>query len=244
MSNATLMKSPRGRSGTLTLALLLGMTGLAGAAEWPLLDQLGPDPNSIAGRGVWASQRFETSFAQYDIGVLDDFVVPPPGAQLATVEAVLGFWGGTGNFVNIQSYAVEVYSSVAAAARNLRGDVASFETATYANLVQPWGAGGYRQGKVTLDVAPGQMVLQPGRYWLAVIPRMVFSPQGQCGVSGSWLGDLNAAQANPGGAFGFPNGYQYITPPENAAFRISAVPEPGALALLVLAALLLGRRLR
>lgn len=226
----------------LTVAVMLSLAGLATADI--IFDQIGPNPNAVTGKNVFASQDFEASFNQYDIGVLDNFTVQAPGYKLTDVEAVIGFWNGTANFANITGYRFEVYNSTAAAAANLTGNVATATVATYSNLVQPWGAAPNRQGKVLLNLVPANITLPAGNYYMAVIPQMTFSGIGQCGISGSTMGDLNASQANPGGGFAFPGNWQPISPADNAAYRLSgvAIPEPTSLALLALGSLVLIRR--
>lgn len=224
------------------LALVLMLTAVSAvSAQVTLLDQIGTPTNYLG--NVYASQEFEAGFAGYNISTIDNFTVPAGGAlQLNTVEAIIGFWNGTASFTNIQNYRVEIYSSIQAAAANLTGNVAHYVAATYQSIVRPWGAGTFGEGKITLNVLPGNIVLNPGTYYIGVVPRMDFTGIGQVGVGATNLGDNNAWQANPGGAFGFPGNNQQISPATNAGYKITAVPEPASLALVALGALVLVRR--
>lgn len=225
------------------LALVLMLSAISVASADVLLDNIGTPANY--GGNVYASQEFEAAFAGYNIATIDNFTIPAgPGYKLNTVEAIIGFWNGPASFTNVQNYRVEIYSSVAAAATNLTGDKGHYVAATYTNIVRPWGAGTFGEGKITLDVNAGNIVLAPGTYYIGVVPRMDFTGIGQSGVGGTNLGDLNAWQTNPGGAFGFPGNKQQISPGTSAGYLITGtlVPEPASLALVALGALVLVRR--
>jgi hypothetical protein len=204
-------------------------------ADEVVLDQIGPDPTATENTGVIAaSQDFEADFDIYDVGILDDFVLDTD-FTLTSVEAVLGFWNGIADFVNIQSYRVEIYSSPGAAGSNLTGDVASLQGLAYDGLEDPFG-GSQNRGKVLFNV---DIPLEAGEYWLAVIPRMDFSGIGQVGVSGSEIGATDCWQANPGQGFGMGTHWQ---PGYSAGYRIMGIPEPASLTLLALGGLALLRR--
>lgn len=229
----------------LALAATFVSTTIA-SAQLTLLDQIGPDPSFTAlpaTGNLFASQDFQAAFDAFDIITVDDFTVAQD-VFLTDVEAVLGFFNtATGSFNNVLAYRVEVYSGPAAAAADLVGDVGTAVVpAVAAGVTQPWGViGTQNRGLVSLDIEAFSIFLTPGTYLLGVLPIMDFTTaNGQVGVSESTIGALNAAQANPG--TGFPFQYQAIAPANNAAYRISATPEPASLGLLALGALGLLRR--
>ena len=204
-------------------------------AQDVVLDQIGPDPSATENTGnVMASKDLEPAYDPYDIGVLDNFALDTD-FTLISVEAVLGFWNGIADFVNIQSYRVEIYSSPQAAGGNLTGDVASLQGLQADELMDPFGDSQNR-GKVLFNV---DIPLDAGEYWLAVIPRMDFSGIGQVGVSASEIGDPDCWQANPGGGFGMGTHWQAGY---SAGYRIMGIPEPATLTLLALGGLALIRR--
>jgi len=222
----------------LALVAMLGaVASMASAAV--IFDQIGGDPSYTvgAGKNVFASQEFEAAYSAYSIGVVDNFTVSGGIGSITRADAVLGFWNGTATYANITGYRVEFYSSTAMAAANLVGDQGHIVVAPGSvTVTNPWGAGA--NGQVLVSIPVSGITLGNGTHYMAVIPQMAFSGIGQCGVSGSTLGDLNLGQANPGGGFGFAGNYSVYSPADNAAYRLQAVPEPAALALLALAGLI------
>ena len=83
--------------------------------------------------------------------------------------------------------------------------------------------------------------LDAGTYWIGITPANAYGTNGQTGVHQSTLGNGGGAQANPAGAFGF-GPYQMTG--VNYAYRLegSAIPAPGAIALLGLAGIASRRR--
>jgi hypothetical protein len=84
--------------------------------------------------------------------------------------------------------------------------------------------------------------LAAGTYWVAVIPENWFADNGRSGVMGSVPGNLNAAFANPRGGWGYPDNWETIDPPANLAYRLEAIPAPGAVCLLALTGVMSRRR--
>lgn len=208
-----------------------------------LLDQIGPNTNATNGQGVYASQEFEAAYTQYNIAVIDDFAVPAGGRSLDRVEFVLGWWNTAAfNIGAVAGYKVQIYSSTAAAGGNLTGNVFSGTVAAGGTSYVPWGTSslGYPNYKVTIPISTP--LLNPGTYWIGVMPQNTFGTNGQTGVSGSTLGGgNNAYQANPTNAFG--QGTLFlINPGTNGAYLVSAIPEPASLALVALGTLVLIRR--
>ena len=203
-----------------------------------IFDQI-VDPPAGAGQ---ASQFFTSPNEAFSIGALDDFTVSGGLGQLTLIETVaVGFGTAFVSLENVIDWTVQIYSSPTMAATSLDGDVASLT-----GLVAGLSAFGDFT-LVTLDISAANLDLADGDYWLAVVPVNDFATNGQTGILVSTIndgpgGDMNAMQANPGGGFGFPDNLSEIE--QNLAYRITAVPAPGAVALLGLAGLIGIRRRR
>ncbi len=214
----------------------IAVTGLASADV--IMDQIGTmDGANTAGGTIHATQEF-IDYGAYSIVAMDDFSISED-MYLTSASMVLGGWNGyPGDPSNVTGYTVNIYSSVAAAAGNLVGDVYSMYF-TNDGWDANWTGGGHL---VTLDLGGGP--LAAGDYWLGITPLNHFAGGfGQTGVYTSDIGDGSGHQANPGGGFGMPNNWQASG--ENYAYSLegSAIPAPAALALLGLAGFA-GRRRR
>ena len=223
----------------LVASVVFGFTASAAQAQVTLLDQIGPDATAVNGQAASASQRFEPANAAFHVVVGDDFVVPAGGSvRLGHVQVVLTAFNGTGAaaFPAIQNYELQIYSSPAAAASNLTGDISSSIIPT-ANATQtvPFGTNVNPSGLIDLDVTSFNINLAPGTYWVGILPRLDFTPNGQMGVSlSTFPGGVstgNGFQANPGGGFGLAGNETQNA--GNFAYRITtaAVPEPTSIAL-------------
>jgi hypothetical protein len=233
---------PKGKGVAMKKFGLLAAVGcvlMATAAQAQvLMDQIGTVPYTATPQ-VRASQRFEAANSPaFDVGVGDDFVVPAGSSrQVTLVEALVsGFNGFTAaHFTDgaIQSYAVEIYSSQAAAAANLNGDVAHVVFPAASAVLTPFGPDPQRL--VAFNLTSSGVNLAPGTYFLAVIPRMDFANNGQTGIAdspfaGADPGGLNGFQNNPAGGFG--QG-AIVNTAQNESYRltVAAVPEPTSIAL-------------
>jgi hypothetical protein len=223
----------------LSLALAFGFNTARAAV---LMDQIGNDPTVFTGVAGDSSQQFEASFSTYDIAVIDDFTAAAGMLNITNVQAL--FQGGNGftSFANVQGYYVQVYSSIAAAAANETGDIAStFLSGASVSLTNNYVAGDTANGIPNALVSLSLNLTLPGagNYYIAVQPRNDFSTNGQTylyvtpgTVAGAFPGGVNAYQTNPGGAFGFTGNQMALN--VDAAYRINAVPEPSTWAALVL----------
>jgi hypothetical protein len=211
------------------LALVL----VPGANADVVMDQIGPTSAFVTPGTVFASQSFEAAFAGFRVGVIDDFTIGAT-TKLTEVDAALaGFNGFTAaSYGAITAWDVQFYTSVAAAAASLTGNAASQIVAPGAvTLTTPFLAADPRSALATIPI---NVTLNPGKYWVAVIPELAFGTNGaQIGVySSNYVAGgpngSNAVQVNPGGGFGFPGNQSALG--INAAYRLigtaAAVPEP------------------
>lgn len=199
-----------------------------------VMDQIGPGFTNQDAQAISASQDFEAANNAFDIAVIDDFVLPSQ-FQLDLIEVVFTGFGtaftSSAKYTDgsVQAWRIEIYSTPANATTSLTGNVASvsipFNDPNVA-ITTPWVTGSAVSAKVDLNVSSlPALNLPAGTYWLAVIPVMNFTGNGQLGVRGSTFagnpGNANARQANPGGGFALPGNNAAIAPPTNAAMRIN-----------------------
>lgn len=233
---------------TIAVAALAGLAASA-SAQFVLMNQIGPNNTYTSGQAARACQEFEPANASFNVAMIDDFVVGPGGVRLLRAEAVMtGFGlpsGVTNNFDRVTGWRVEIYTSVAAAGSNLTGDAGSVTIPAANAVVTTPFTTSPASGHVMLDISAANINLAQGVYWLAVIPQMAFAGNGQLGVNDSTFvgfpSNNNSHQVNPGGGFGFGPSVARDT---NSAYRLIAIPAPGAMALLGLAGLAAARRRR
>ena len=192
----------------------------------------------------YASQDFEPANNAFDINAIDDFSIGT-GINITRMEAMVGTWNGFTSFANVTAWRVEVYSSIAAGAANLTGDVGS-QTVAAGSTTMPGGTTGLVSIPVNINISG------PGTYYVGVMAVLPFTGGGQIGIqdsTGGNPGGANAWQINPGGGFGF--GTSQIIggvtgPSQNLAYRMTstAVPEPASMAILGLGVAALIRRRR
>lgn len=220
-----------------------------------VFDQIGPDSAYLT-ESRFLTQRYEASMGFLDMAAIDDFQLTQTVRLTSAASVVSG--GSTGghlfsNFGNVQSWGLEIYSSVAAAGANLTGDVLSVSVLpSGATITQPFGtwAGGSIQALITVDLTGASATLLPGTYWMALIPRMDSSYGSLAVVSSSYAGTSNGWQVAPPWSPGY-TGWQN---PQgvNMAYRLDgdtvgdSVPEPSTWLLLLagLPLVPLGRVLR
>jgi hypothetical protein len=215
-----------------------------------IFDQIGNrDDLSDLNGGANSSQIFEAAFSAYNIAALDDFNVGAGGAKITLIEGVVTGFNGYSTLAGVNSFNVEIYSSTAAAAASLTGDVFSANfggpsaSVNFAGFFSFDGPDANDADIVSFDV---NINLGAGTYYVAIVPQVDFGATGQSAIATSslnWAGtNPGSGQANPNGGFGFPFNFQAST--QNLAYRISAVPAPGALLLLGLAGVCGTRRRR
>jgi hypothetical protein len=223
----------------LTAGIVLGLPGSSRAGLTTILDQIGPNPTYVQGNTAYNSQIFGSPYTKDNLGVVDNFSITTAGTTLTEVDAaILGSAGFVaGDYAEVTAFRVEVYSSVAAAASSLTGDVYE-ESAkpTDFTLTAPYGTDPFSAlARISIDLTLGV-----GTYELALIPVLNYtsSDGAKIGVySSTYGGDSNAYQVNPGGGFGFAGNTNALD--TNAAYRIlgnvpSTVPEPSTAILLAM----------
>lgn len=236
----------------LALASIFVIAAAASATDY--MDQIGTNPTDWSGN-VTGSQLFEAANAQYSIVTMDDFTISGGSVNLATVQAAMGMWNHAGqSWAAAGDFDVNVYSSPAAAAANLAGDI--FHTVVAhasATIDSTYFAGQSQAFLPVLVTLPVSITLDPGTYYIGVMVNNDFTANGQAGVLTTTTfagnpGGLNAAQANPGGGFALGGGANWapISPASDAMYRLSGapVPEPASMAVLGIGALALLRRRR
>ncbi len=203
-----------------------------------IMDQIGAYDGSDMTGNLMASQIFEEPYSAYNVGVLEDFTLDAT-TDLNSISAVVGGWNGYGGSAGIEGFSVNIYMSAEDAGNSLTGFISIYlPNGTEPGVVydSSWGGEGEH---VTLDL--NGFTLDAGTYYIGVTAHNSYASNGQTGIMASNLGGFNAYQANPSGAFGF--GPTQNTG-NNAAYSMTgtAIPAPGALALLGLAGLATRRR--
>jgi hypothetical protein len=211
----------------------------AGASAQVLMDQIGANPADLNGVAS-ASQDFETSNNGFDIGAIDDFTIAS-SKNIVKVEAVLFGFNGFTSYSAVTNYRVEFYSSVAAGAGNLVGNVASQIVGPGSVTLNTTYVTGFPN--IALATIPVNVNLVAGTYWVGVIPVMDFTnaaggTNGQLGIEQSIFGagfpnGSNGFQVNPNGGFAFSGNQSALS--QNLAYRLTAAPVPEPMSMTAIA---------
>lgn len=202
---------------------------------------------------LYTSQDFEPALPAHDLNFIDDFTVDPLHINIDRVEVVFGLRSGPFGlpdsfWANVTGIRVEFYSSVAAGAANLTGDLGS-------TLIPIGGVTRTNLGFITiasmslLDMS-GAFATLPGAgtYWMGIMGVMdATAANNQIGPTNNGLnpGNQNGTFINPGGFWGFPGNSQNFNVDISYRIHSTPIPEPASLiALGIGAAALLARRRR
>jgi hypothetical protein len=222
---------------TLKLTALIAFAGAAVAGQAVIvMEQIGPSTASLT-TPVVTSQRFESTgdLATRHVAAIDDFTVTSGQLQITQVEAVLAASEAFTNYNNVQSWTVEIYTSLAAASSNLTGNAGRQTLTTGFTLNTSYGSVSGATNVALLTLPVSITLPSAGTYWIGVVARMDFDPNGSLGVlesnvAGGFPNNNNAFLVNPAGGYGLDNNQLALG--ANLAYRVNAVPEPATMAAL------------
>jgi len=223
---------------TATAIVALGAFGIltGGAAGELLLDQIGGEPFTPT---ALSSSQFPPGMPERAFTTVDNFSLPDSdngsSFHITQIEAVVA---GINNFVSwdlVDSWTIQIYSSLEVSTQTLFGDVYSATFDFPDALTDGFATFGGRPVELaTFDV---DFLLAPGDYWMTVAMGNLGATNGTVGIAGSSIGDGPAYFSGPG-----PGASTPLSRP--AAYRIiGAVPAPPA-AIVLVAGLAVGKRRR
>lgn len=216
----------------LFLILAFSMVPLCGEGAL-VLNQVGDTGayNFATMPGFAPSQIF-TDFPAFDCAVLEDFNARGSELKISHVSVLFRAESGYTSFEAVQGYAVNFFSDAALAAGGLTGDVASLVIVAGSGAAVTQvadGSGAHEYGLVDLEMAIS--LPAAGQYWIGVSPIASSTTVGQFFVQSSnesLPAPANAMLANPGLGFG---GGALAPLANHYAYSVTAVPEPGAVLL-------------
>ncbi len=200
--------------------LALGSSTSAG--DIVFLDQIG---GGVFNPTALSSSQFSPGRPEGAITTVDDFTLQSPFAgaplRITRIEAAVAGLQKFVSFDLIDSWTIQIYSSLEASTQSLFGDIHSESLGFPDALTDGFSSfGGMPIELATFDV---DIVLDPGTYWLAVVMGNDFSLNGTSGIAGSAIGGGTAFFSGPGIGDFFALG-------NPAAYRIigTVIPGPGA----------------
>ena len=217
------------------LALSIAVCGGASSqAQTVVFDQIGNNPNVFSSAG-FASQIYDAPYASSTTGLVDDFTLTDPTLlTLTSVQAVFTLPTSVFShptYTNIEGWEVDVYATKPGGGTTIVGDYSQDvapSAVTYSGI--PYEASVPTSNLVTIPV--DLTLPSVGTYYIAVLAHNNLSANGTV-----FMDQSNGTTFFGGGNdFNFTPGATTASKDTNrtgdAAYRISAVPEPGTWALL------------
>ena len=240
------------------LAIALAATLAVGATAPALADTVLVDQTSATYDWGYLSDIFTKTNAcgcsPLDSSTLADTFTLTSESKITSVQAALTAFqqNPVSNFTGFGAaigYQVNVYSSAAAAAADLTGDVYS---ETLLPSAVSFGASQSLSSNLapyvlatTLATLPANKVLAAGTYWLSVIGIDNPDDNESIGVLASDASGGAAVGVNPGGDLGFPvTPFPTGTTAGYAVYGVAGVPEPASWALMIVGFGVVGAGLR
>jgi hypothetical protein len=223
----------------LAYAAVAAMAVSAPAAGAVLFDQIGPEP---FGPASLTSSQFPIGDPDSAITTVDDIQLGVPDTtggdmlHLTRIEATVARLSGNGSFAFMQSWRVEIYSSLEQSVLSLTGDVASLGFDAPDSLTT--GYASFFGDPVELAGFDVDILIEPGEYYMTVAMENDGGENGTFGIAHSTLGDGSSWFSGPGTG-------TTVQVSNAAGYRIfgEVVPGPGGLLMFVVAGLV-GRRRR
>jgi hypothetical protein len=213
----------------------LSSTTLA-QAEIVVLDQIGDgpfDPQALS------SSQFPPGVPESAITTVDNFSllesVHGGAVRVTSIQATVAGLSEFMSFELVDSWTIQVYSSLEGSYESLTGDVYSASFDFPSTLTK--GFAHFFGSPVELATFDVDFILPSGDYWMTVAMGNDFAENGVVGIAGSFFGDGPAWFSGPGIGDAVPLG-------SPAGYRIlgEAVPGPAGLWLLVPALVVRRRR--
>lgn len=211
----------KGLCKTLASAGML-LSPVANAGDVVLFDQIGDEPFIAT---ALSSSQFQPGSPEGAVTTVDNFTLDPGGfagtpLRITRIEATVAALQDVNGFGLIDSWTIQIYSSLDASTQSLEGDLYSASFGFPDNLTD--GFSSFFGKPVELATFDVDVVLDPGEYWITVAMGNDSNLNGIVGIAGSSIGDGPAYFSGPGlgdfTALGNPAGYRLIGAP---------VPGPG-----------------
>ena len=211
--------------------------GAPAYAQQVLLDQIGTTPATFNSANSYASNHY-TDVPGSSSVLVDDFTANATSLDITNVSAaVMGFGGTFKSLANVTGWEVAIFTTVPVATTSISGNYNATVPASGVILTTPYDT----SASSALVSIPVNIALPAaGTYYIAVEADNSLSANGEVAVYSTQKGFLGTPAPFPAGGendFDFnPNpglfGSVITGETGDAAYRVSAVPEPSSWALL------------